>query len=60
MKSKTIRSVALGAGAGMIFGAALGHPGVGLVLGAAVGVMVDVAAGTGRRRPPDGKGPTAE
>lgn len=36
--SRRGKSVALGAGIGMIFGAAFGAPGPGLVLGAALGV----------------------
>lgn len=34
------KSIALGAGAGMIFGSALGSVGAGLVLGAALGMLI--------------------
>ena len=34
------RWIAIGAGAGIVFGMALGDPGMGLVLGAAGGVLV--------------------
>lgn len=34
------KGVAIGAGAGMIFGAAFGNPGAGLVIGAALGLVL--------------------
>lgn len=33
------RWIALGAGAGLVFGAAFGNPGIGLVLGAGIGLV---------------------
>ncbi len=37
--------IALGAGAGMIFGAAFGSPAAGLVLGACLGLVLDAVSG---------------
>lgn len=37
------KSVVTGAGAGIVFGAAFGNPGVGMVLGACAGLMLNFA-----------------
>lgn len=37
------KSVVIGAGAGIVFGAAFGNPGIGLVLGACAGLILNFA-----------------
>ena len=39
--SNQTRNILLGAGLGLVFGAALGNPGIGLVLGAGGGVLAE-------------------
>jgi uncharacterized membrane protein len=46
-KLTTGRGIALGAGVGLIFGAAFGNPGVGMVLGAGAGLVCARIAGRG-------------